>query len=176
MELVLIRHPPVDVPAGTCYGQQDVPLLPGWESELDALKADIFHPQDLVFSSPSQRCVLPAERWGTQPVHCSTNLMELNFGNWEGKRWNDIPEAELMPWMKNYRVYRPPGGETLTELWTRVSAWLETCSTLSADRVIVFTHAGVIRILVTLIEKRPEETLFDIEVPYLRPIRLNITP
>ena len=33
MELIAIRHTAVDVPAGVCYGQTDVPLRDTFEAE-----------------------------------------------------------------------------------------------------------------------------------------------
>ena len=39
MEVILIRHTSPDVPAGTCYGQADVPLKASFEKEAAVAKA-----------------------------------------------------------------------------------------------------------------------------------------
>jgi len=174
MELVLIRHPPVDLPPGTCYGQLDVPPAPGWESQLDTLKADLFRASDPVFSSPSRRCALPAQRWGLLPVQHAPELMELSFGDWEGKRWDDIPQHQLTPWMEAYWERSPPGGESMADLNRRVSIWLENTRVLTHRRSIVFTHAGVIRTLIGILKNLPPKDLFQIEVPHLQPVHVEV--
>ena len=40
MEIYLIRHTSVDVPAGYAYGQTDVPLKPTFEEEAEEVKKD----------------------------------------------------------------------------------------------------------------------------------------
>ncbi len=174
MDLVLIRHPPVKVPEGTCYGQKDVPLLSGWELGLDALKTDLFSKADSVYSSPSLRCLQPATRWGLQPVHVDPALMELHFGDWEGLTWDEIPHPALTEWMEAFWEARPPGGESMPDLQKRVSRWLEQIRRLPQRRVIVFTHAGVIRTLKGLLENIPAKELFQIKVPHLHPFRFEI--
>lgn len=174
MDLVLIRHPPVDIAPGTCYGQLDVPLAPGWEPLLDALKTDLLRKTDHVFSSPSSRCVLPAQRWGILPVHFSPDLMELHFGTWEGQRWDDIPSHELNPWMEAYWKQRPPDGETMPELRHRVLRWIQHARNLPSNRVLVFTHAGVIRTLIGILDNLPPQKLFNIEVPHLQPFNVQL--
>lgn len=174
MDLVLIRHPAVAVPKGTCYGHQDVPLLPGWTSELDALKPEWFCEQDGVYSSPSLRCLLPAKHWGLEPVHISPALMELHFGSWEGRSWDDIPARELTPWMEAFWEARPPGGESMPDLQRRVCEWMQTIRRLSCSRLIVFTHAGVIRTLKGLLEDIPSNELFAIQVPHLHPFCFTV--
>ena len=39
-QVALLRHPPVSLPAGTCYGRTDIALAPGWESWAVARAAD----------------------------------------------------------------------------------------------------------------------------------------
>lgn len=41
MEIYLIRHTSVDVPAGYAYGQTDVPLRPTFEEEAQIVKEKI---------------------------------------------------------------------------------------------------------------------------------------
>ena len=38
MEIYLVRHTSVDIPAGYAYGQTDVPLRPSFEDEAEAVK------------------------------------------------------------------------------------------------------------------------------------------
>ena len=43
MEIYLVRHTSVNVPAGYAYGQTDVPLHPTFEKEAEAVK-DLIRP------------------------------------------------------------------------------------------------------------------------------------
>lgn len=52
MEIYLVRHTSVNVPAGYAYGQTDVPLRPTFEKEAEAVKKTLSgHTFDKVWSS-----------------------------------------------------------------------------------------------------------------------------
>jgi alpha-ribazole phosphatase len=95
MEFALIRHTRCDIPAGTCYGQLDVPLASTAATDIDQTLARV--PRvDLVFSSPSQRCQALAQALAHRDacnVRTRPDLRELSFGAWEGLRWSDILRA-----------------------------------------------------------------------------------
>lgn len=44
MEIYLVRHTSVDIPAGYAYGQTDVPLRPSFEDEAEAIKKKLIRP------------------------------------------------------------------------------------------------------------------------------------
>lgn len=46
MEVWLVRHTSVDVPAGTCYGRSDVPLRDSFEVEAAAVRENL---KDIAF-------------------------------------------------------------------------------------------------------------------------------
>ena len=51
MEIYLVRHTSVDIPAGYAYGQTDVPLRPSFEDEAEAVKKNLSgHTFDKVWS------------------------------------------------------------------------------------------------------------------------------
>ena len=66
MEIYLVRHTSVNVPAGYAYGQTDVPLRPTFEKEAEAVKKTLSgHTFDKVWSSPLTRLLwLPGRRKG----------------------------------------------------------------------------------------------------------------
>ena len=43
--------------------------------------------------------------------------MEMNFGDWEMKNWDDIPLEELNPWMQDFVNVRVSNGESFTDLY-----------------------------------------------------------
>ena len=60
MEIYLVRHTSVDIPAGYAYGQTDVPLRPSFEDEAEAVKKTLSgHIFDKVWSSPLTRLCPP---------------------------------------------------------------------------------------------------------------------
>lgn len=118
MELFLIRHPQPDIAKGICYGQSDLELVEGaLEDTLNSVCEKL--PLGLpIISSPLKRCRLLAEKLGNFTV--DDRLIELNFGEWELMKWDEIPGEDLEKWMINYLEERPPNGETGNELHHRV--------------------------------------------------------
>ena len=70
--------------------------------------------------------------------------MELNFGAWEGRPWDEIPRPELDAWAADLAGYAPPGGESPSQLEARVLAFV---AGLRVPEAVLVTHAGVIRLL-----------------------------
>ena len=72
-------------------------------------------------------------------------LQEMDFGDWEGQRWDAIGPAALDAWVADFAQHRPGGGESVQAFMGRVAAvWDETWDETHADTVWI-THAGVIR-------------------------------
>jgi len=147
MKAVLVRHTRLADVSGLCYGRADVALADTFTDEARALLDVLPWKPREVWSSPTARCRVLADVLSQgAPVRWEARLQELSFGEWEGRRWEAFwgPESEtwaLDPWTR-----RPPGGETALELWTRVAAMREQVRSLADDaRVLIVTHAGVIR-------------------------------
>lgn len=70
-------------------------------------------------------------------------LRELNFGHLEGKTWDECP-ADVKESLLRFDGFTAPGGESVSELRTRV---LEFVGELSDGDHVLFTHGGVVRIL-----------------------------
>lgn len=151
MELILVRHTPVLLPEGTCYGQLDVaarePLAPAPQEVLQALAAA---PRiEAACCSPLQRArqlAAPlAEALGL-PLATDPRWMELHFGDWEGQRWEHIPRALSDAWLADVEHRAPPGGETLAALRERVWAAMDALADGPAACALVVAHAGPIRV------------------------------
>jgi alpha-ribazole phosphatase len=163
MDLVLIRHPAVGIDAGICYGQSDVPLaydVAGSARVLDQRMRALKVPACVGawHTSPLQRCALLADALGAS--HADPRLMEIDFGAWEGRAWDDIDRALLDAWADDLEHARAHGGESLAQFSARVGRWFdETCRDGDAF-VHVVMYVGVIRVLtVRLIEARPASVL-----------------
>jgi len=149
--LHLIRHPRPLVEPGICYGRLDVA---GEHPEVAAARLLRELPAGLrVYSSPLRRCRELAEHLQPQPI-IDARLAEMDFGDWEGRAWDDIPRAELDAWAADVAGYAPPGGESPRQLQRRALAFV---TGLQEQEAVLVTHAGVIRVLMAHWRDLPPE-------------------
>ncbi len=151
MQLFLIRHPrPADA-AQLCYGRRDVGVdrdsLAGTLATVrERIEARVLL-RGRMFSSPSTRCRLLADALAApQEPTLVDDLMEMDFGSWEGLRWDAVPRDELNAWADDVWHYRPGGVESaalMAARWHRWSTWLRTSGVGVA---VAVTHAGLIRV------------------------------
>ncbi|TXT32933.1 MAG: phosphoglycerate mutase [Chitinophagaceae bacterium] len=121
MEIYLIRHTTPLVEKGICYGQTDLDITDSFEEEVDMIRPHIPSNNIKVYSSPLQRCKkLAAALYHPNLVECHADLMELNCGDWEMQKWDDIPKAEIQPWMDDFVNVTVPNGESYVTLHQRV--------------------------------------------------------
>jgi len=134
--------------AGVCYGSTDLEVAPGeLERTLAALIPRL--PVGLpVYSSPMGRCAGLAQRLSNAPIF-DARLVEMHFGGWEMRAWDDIPRAEIDAWAADLVNYRPGGGEAVLRMAARVAAFhADLQRQLGADgEAIVICHAGAMRLL-----------------------------
>ncbi len=144
MEIYLVRHTSVDIAPGICYGQSDIDVGPAFESESGSLCSKIKEVKfGKVYSSPLKRCIKLADRLGF-PFQTDNRLMEMDFGDWEMKKWKDINDEGLQRWYNEWIFNKPTGGESFYQLHSRVSDFLEEIRKDGAGRVLIITHGGVI--------------------------------
>lgn len=146
MEIYLIRHTSVDVPAGYAYGQTDVPLKPTFEEEAEEVKKGLNdHTFDKVWTSPLTRCVRLANYCGFPEAEREDRIKEVNFGEWEMKSWNELssdPRSEA--WFKDWVNNPTPNGESLQDQYDRVSDFLNELRKSGLQKVCLFAHGGVL--------------------------------
>lgn len=120
MEVYVIRHTQVALGKDTCYGQTDVPLADTFLQEVAQFSRQLSTDFDAVYCSPLQRCKDLAKALAFENVLFDSCLMEMNFGDWENQKWNEINQDELNHWMADFINVRTPNGENLTDLFKRV--------------------------------------------------------
>ncbi|MBL8971074.1 MAG: histidine phosphatase family protein [Myxococcales bacterium] len=172
-----VRHAPVDA-AGLCYGRSEVaPRIPDDAAAARVLALGTW-PIAQVWSSPSARCRGPAEQLAAAlaaPLTIDERLYELDFGAWEGQRWDTLAAhdpAALRRWTDDWQAAAPPGGETVADLEQRVRAWW-TALARGHDHLLI-AHAGVIRAL-RVIAGADWPTAMALEIPHLTPHRFALT-
>ena len=143
MQVFLIRHPKPVIETGICYGRLDVDAHAP-QTVADCIKPLL--PADvLVFSSPLRRARQLAEALHPSPV-IDQRLCEIDFGDWEGRAWDDIERDALDAWAADVTGFVPPGGESVAQLQERV---IDFATSLAAQpAVALVAHAGVLRALV----------------------------
>lgn len=166
MEIHVIRHTAVAAAKGLCYGQYDIALAENSAQDIAELLSKLPKDFDQVYSSPSSRCSLLAEQLSTKSISYSADLMEMNFGDWENRPWDDLDQAALSTWMNDFVRTKAPSGENLEELSGRVNAFISMLRMQDFNKVAIVTHAGVIRCIWANILEIPLHNIFKIPVNY----------
>ena len=173
MEVYVVRHTRVAVDKGLCYGQSEMPLAATFGEEYAALKGQLPAQIDAVFSSSSQRCLQLAAQFSDN-VQIEDALLEMDFGDWEGQKWNDIPAEALNDWMNDFVHVKAPNGENLVSLSARVSAFLESLRQQNHDQCLIVTHAGAIRCIWAYLLEIPLKNCFKITVDFGEILHFNL--
>ena len=176
MELYLVRHTAPDIAAGICYGQSDVDVAQSFSTELEQVRNKLAHVATArIYSSPLQRCSKLAAALGLGEVKHDVRLKELDFGDWELKRWDDIPRGLVDVWAEDHVMQAPPKGESFHALYLRAKHFLQEVSAdQSGQTVLVFTHAGVIRALLSEALNLQLTDTFRLQIDYSGVTQLTI--
>jgi alpha-ribazole phosphatase len=156
MRVVLVRHPAPLIAAGVCYGRLDVAVEP---SEVGRIAADrALVGARVVWTSPAVRCLDLAAAIAAAvgvPSRMDRRLLELDFGDWEGRPWSTIGGDDLDRWAADPLSFAPPDGESGAALVTRVR---DFWAGLHEDCVVV-SHGGPLKVLAALLRGDPVDLL-----------------
>ncbi|MGO2241884.1 MAG: histidine phosphatase family protein [Halomonas sp.] len=157
VELVAVRHGITAWNLERRYqGQRDIPLLfPDAQAGLitlrEALAIESF---DSIYSSDLHRCQQTLE-WSQAadtgaPVHLDARLRELDFGDYEGKVYDELKDLpHYRAWIDSVGELQIPGGESAAQLRVRLDAWLydlaASARVQGQRKILAVTHGGVIR-------------------------------
>lgn len=137
---------------------------------------------DCVYSSPLQRCRRFAEPFSAArglPLEVREDLREISFGDWEGRRTDDIEREQgalLRRFWNDPLHVTPPNGETLLQFRERVLRVTEEILAAQAGRhVLLITHGAVIRMLLCEWLQMRMTAFSTIAVPYAALSRVRIT-
>ncbi|TWU15287.1 histidine phosphatase family protein [Allorhodopirellula heiligendammensis] len=158
LDVTLIRHGEVEPQwKSICYGAMDVPLSPAGQAAGQTLAAAIGQQSraDFVFHSGLSRTAslakMIAVHFPSARVIEDDRLRERDYGDWQGATWDRVYHSD--PENFNGLVddpdnYRPPGGETTTEMQSRVVQWFGDLGRIDhATKVIAVSHSGPIAAL-----------------------------
>lgn len=155
MSIYVIRHTTPLIEKGTCYGQADIDVTEAFEEEAGIIRQYLPASLQHIYSSPLQRCRKLAEHlFPDHAISFEHDLKEINCGEWELQRWNDIPRDVIDPWMNDYVNVCIPGGESYIHLFDRVARCFDAVAATGKKAAIV-THGGVIRSILAHITQTP---------------------
>ena len=174
MEIFVIRHTKVNIEENICYGISEVPLEKGYIEKAKIFQRNLPAEIDKAFSSPSQRCTDLLDCLNLTYVK-EKSLMELNFGDWEGLQWNEIKKSDLDFWMQDYVHRAPKNGETMIDLNLRVINFIHELSKCNFKKILIVTHSGVIRCLLSNALNINLNNIFDVAVEYDEIYRFSMT-
>lgn len=150
MKLYLVRHAQTEWNVlGRAQGHTDIDLDETGRKQLaDLTQAFTRVSLQRVWSSDLLRAASTATavaHGSTCDVEHWTDLRERSFGDWEGEPYQEVHQrlrsAAAEAGLSEFEV-RPPGGESLRDLWNRTARVLSSLPTDSESLAIV-THGGV---------------------------------
>jgi probable phosphoglycerate mutase len=156
--LILVRHGETELTAQRRYsGRGDVPLSVQGEVQARATArrvAELAPALAAVVTSPLSRCTATARAIATAldgvPVVEDADLIECDFGAWEGLTFAEVRERwpdELQAWLGSASV-APPDGESFGALTVRVRRAVGRLrETYRGQPVAVVSHVSPIKIL-----------------------------
>jgi probable phosphoglycerate mutase len=170
--LYLLRHGQIDWPLKDCFiGQTDALLS---DAGREGILAWRDHLRDLAFgavwSSDLRRAVQSAELLcpgRESEIKVTGELREVNLGEWEGRPRDQVRATLPELWKArgdDLAGFRPPGGESFSDLQKRVVACIRRICADASPPVLVVTHAGVIRVLICAVLGMPLSNLFRFQI------------
>ena len=150
--LWLARHARPLIDTERCYGRLDIAAdAQATRQAAQALQQSLqpLHGRLQIRHSPLQRCrQLALDLQVLEPDFISTpdgRLLEMDFGHWEGLRWNDIGEAAIGAWAQDLARHAPGEGESLAQMLQRGQGALQDGLSSDGEHMVWICHAGVAR-------------------------------
>jgi broad specificity phosphatase PhoE len=127
-----------------------------------------------VFTGPERRVRQTAEALGLSAV-IDVDLRDCEYGEWSGSALSEVQSSkpeDVALWLKDPSA-APHGGESILELTSRISRWME--EQRDAGHTLAITHPAVIRGAIVNALNAPPEVFWrmDIEPLSLTDLRFN---
>ena len=141
------------------YGRTDCPLTPMGQTQARDLKTTLIdYSFDVIISSPLKRCVQTTEiitGISEQDILLDYNLVELDFGLWEGLHHKEISQRypkEWAHWVDNWEEIPPPKGESFMTMYNRVKKALGgILSTYQDKNILIISHKGCLQLISSIL-------------------------
>ena len=164
-KFILVRHGQSKAnECGYLVGNTEAPLSPKGEKQAKAVSEYILkaYKVDVIYSSPLSRACNTVKGVADElnlPINTENELMEFNFGKWEGLTHEEIKnnfDDGYSKWARDPGVFIPDGGESMAQLQTRVVEKLKEIGKKEDGKtVLIGSHSSVIRALQCYIQGLP---------------------
>jgi alpha-ribazole phosphatase len=120
-----------------------------------------------IYTSPLSRCAALAQALANpRTAIVAHELVEMDFGAWEGQSWDTVPRHELDRWAQDLWCFRPGGGENARAVAERWKRWVACLQRSGIDCAIGVTHAGIIRVALAQTDRMARADLVQISVEF----------
>ena len=170
IKLYLIRHAPVKQ-VKDCFPKHN-PNAIIKNNQLRVLAALI--PNNCIwYVSPLKRAIQTAEALSKFVYYSKMiyeiELIEQNFGDWSGKKISEVWEVlKKIKTKHNFSFISPevspPNGESFKEQCKRVEIWLEKLNVSEGKNIVIISHAGTIRSILSHALKIKPDYAIGIEI------------
>ena len=150
---LFIRHAETEM-AGRYCGHSDPDLNAQGRAQLVKLSHLLCaEPFDAVYSSDLRRASSTAQAIAAVreiPQVLRPTLREINFGQWEGLRWEQIEQMDpeyARDWVAHYPHLPAPSGESFEVFEARVLEEVHRLLEGNHGPIAVVTHGGVLRVV-----------------------------
>ncbi|QOY54743.1 histidine phosphatase family protein [Candidatus Sulfurimonas marisnigri] len=170
MQITLVRHAEVDEAYHSCYnGHNNIGLSVRGHKQakelaksLDSINFDAMFCSDLFRAKESIKYSVHKEN-----IIYTDKLREKFWGKHEGMKFDDIIAQKEIKYIDFLQWIDALDGEPYEEYIKRVRKFfLEYLPTLNKEHILVVTHAGVIRVLLSIIKNITLEEAFSIKIDY----------
>ena len=169
-KLYLIRHAPVKQVKGFFPKHNPDAIIKN--NQLKML-ANLIPNNCVWYVSPLKRAVQTAEALSKyvnySKMVCENKLIEQNFGDWSGKKISEVWEVLKKSKTKHNFSFispdvSPPNGESFKEQSKRVGIWLKNLNVLEGKSIVIISHAGTIRSILSHALKIKHDYAVGIEI------------
>ena len=177
MKITLVRHGEVDEKYHKCYnGHIDIGLSRKGEEQAKTVAKLLQNKEfDLVYCSDLLRAketLRPCKQY--EDVLFTKRLREKSWGKHEGMTFDEIIAAGEIRYENFPQWIEALDGEPYETYIERIKVFfLEYLPVQNANTVLVVTHAGVIRVLIALVQGLSLEEAFCIDVPYASAVEFD---
>jgi len=168
MRVVLVRHTEVEKPSQFKFiGRRDVSLSEAGQSSARTIAQNLCkkYKFDQIYSSHLKRCQHLAKQYvalSKIPFSLDERIVEFDFGEWEGLSLEQVFKEDA-----NANLLYPPGGERIEEFEKRIfSFWEEKVLTSNVESLLVVSHGGTIKFLLTKLQGLSLDSFWNIPQEY----------
>jgi probable phosphoglycerate mutase len=154
-------------------GRTDNPLNETGRKQAESWRLALSRiPFSRIYCSDLQRSIETARIIGRRvraPLTALPGLSEIDLGRWDGMPTSEVRRLFLKEYDRrgaDLAGYRPPGGESFSDLSARVLPAFEGAVQQSVGNLLIVGHAGVNRVILCRLLGMPLANLFRLDQGY----------